>query len=489
MIKEPKMPPSQNTKFLEAFEHKTKRQIYQSLEILNKELHKRLGLAFDVKAFCHPKQFAAISDTSLYATMLTTRRAGKTVGCGADLINTALVNPGSTCIYITKTRVNAKVIFWPILKMINQKFNLGGEPDETMLSMKFPRDSIIYCSGVKDKSEIEKFRGMAIKKVYIDEAQKIRSYIGELIDDVLAPACIDYNGQIRVMGTPGPIPAGYFFDVCHSDFWAHHSFSIFDNPHIKDPKTRLEIELKRRGITIDHPSIQREWFGKWALDSDALLLHYDSYRNHYDVLPKVNFNYILGVDLGFEDADALAVIGWSSQLPVAFLVFEKIVVHQGITELIAQIQALRSKYDISKIVMDTGGLGKKIAEELIKRHQIPILPADKKRKMEFLSLMDDALRTGTFKAPKSSRFAQECVLLERDDDKSDAERIVLTDSSHSDIVDAVLYAWKEAYAYTHQPEPVVAKYGTPEWAKEEAERMEEAAEEYFKKQEDFESWM
>ena len=43
--------------------------------------------------------------------------------------------------------------------------------------------------------------------------------------------------------------------------------------------------------------------------------------------------------------------------------------------------------------MDTGGLGKKIAEELRIRRDLPIEPAQKTEKMAHIEILNDALRT------------------------------------------------------------------------------------------------
>lgn len=351
--------------------------------------------------------------------------------------------------------------------------------------MKFPNGSIIYLSGAKDKSEIEKFRGLPIKKCYIDECQSFRSHIQELIDDILAPALMDYAGSLCLIGTPGPIPTG-FFHACsvESDQWTKHAWTFFDNPFIEEKsglthRQLLDRELQRRGVTTDDPSIQREFFGRWVLDSESLLLHYSEEKNHYDKLPRANWNYLMGIDLGFVDADAIAVLAWAETEPATYLVHEVVKQKQGLTELVQSIQALLGQYQISKMVIDEGGLGKKIAEELRRRHHLPVQPADKVRKMENISFLNDALRTGRFKAKKTSQFAQDSFLLEIDRDKTTPDKIKVKDSFHSDIIDAVLYPFKESPAYTYQAPIPKPKQGTPEWAKAQVTEMEEKAMEHF----------
>lgn len=452
---------------------------------------------FELRQFCFDAQLQFIQDPEPFKVAVCSRRAGKTVACAAHLMDTALRNKDAVCLYITLSRNNAKKLIWREIKKINTAYGLGGVPDNTELSLAFPdRDSIIYLSGAKDSAEIEKFRGLPMKLAYIDECQSFRPYIEDLVDDVIAPALMDYAGHLSLIGTPGPVPTGYFHNAYTQDNgWAKHHWTFWDNPFIasKSGKTHREIlerELKRRGVTIDDPSIQREWFGKWILDSDSLLIHYDAGKNHYDELPRGHWTYLCGIDLGFEDADAIAVIAWHEKSPETYLVEEIVTKKQGLSELAAQIQKIMGKYNCAKYVIDEGGLGKKLAEEMRRRFQLPLMPADKARKFENVALLNDSLRSGRFKAKKNSLFAQDSFLVEIDREKSTPERIRVKDSYHSDIIDAVLYAFKESQAFTYQPEVKKPKWGSKEWADEQVTEMERLAEEHFKQQEgdDWESY-
>lgn len=432
---------------------------------------------------------AFVKDPSPFKTAVCSRRAGKTTACAFDLFDTASRNDSVVCLYITLSRANAKKLIWRELLKVNQENGNRCSINSGELSLSFPNGSVIYISGAKDRSEIEKFRGLPLKKVYIDECQAFRSYLKELIDDVISPALMDHAGELSLIGTPGPIPSGLFYDSSLSGEWSHHAWTFFDNPHIKRKSRKshqelLDRELKRRGVIASDPSIQREFFGRWVLDSNSLLIHYNPETNHFVELPQEQYTYIMGVDFGIDDADAIAVLGYHEKSPNIFLVEECVVRGQDITSLMGQIEQLRKKYNISKIIADTGGLGKKIAEELIRRHQLPIVAADKVRKMENVKLLNDYLRTGRFKANKGSRFAQDSFLVEIDRDKTTPDRIVVSSSYHSDIIDSVLYAFKECYAYTWTPEKPKPKYGSREWAKEEADAMEEQAFEHFKDLED-----
>lgn len=351
--------------------------------------------------------------------------------------------------------------------------------NETELSMSFINGSIIYLSGAKDKTEIEKFRGLALKKVYIDECQSFRAYIQNLVDEVLSKALFDYAGTLCLIGTPGPVPAGYFYEASQSVNWAHHAWTFFQNPHIalKSGMSHQEVlqqDLDRTGLTIDDATIQREVFGRWVTDSDSLVFKYDPTFNHYDRVPDVEgaWKFVIGVDIGFDDSDAIAVIGWNDRLKESYLIEEYVLDKSDITTLANEIEARIKKYKPLKTVMDTGGLGKKIAEELQRRRGIAVAAAEKSRKVEFIELLNDALRTKRFMARKHSRFAEDCLKVEWEEGKKFQK---VSDKYHSDITDAVLYAYRESLHWLYKPEPVKIKAGTQEWFKEEEARMEQEA--------------
>lgn len=459
------------------------------------EIDKHLKYKFNITKFLFKEQLEFVEDPEPFKVAVCSRRSGKTISCAAHLIDTAIKHKDATCLYITLSRNNAKKLIWRELKKIIKTNNLPVTVDETELAINFPNGSIIYVTGAKDAAEIEKFRGLPIKLCYIDECQSFREYIKELIDEVIGPALIDYAGSLCLIGTPGPTPVGYFYECAvKSATWSKHSWTFWQNPHIAEKSGQthqqlLDRELKRRGVLVTDPSIQREWFGKWVLDSDSLILHWTE-KNHFDVAPPGKYNYILGIDIGFKDSDALAVLAYSDTDPVTYLVDELVTPKQGITELVQQIQMLSKRYDISKMVMDMGGLGKKIGEELIKRYLIPVEAADKARKMENIELLDDALRTGKFKAPANSRFTQDTYLVEIDRDKSKPDRLVVSNRYHSDIIDAVLYAFKCSPAYGYEvPAPAPPKWGTKAWAEQQSKGMFEAELEAAQQAESHSKWL
>lgn len=432
-----------------------------------------------------PAQNAFIQDPSRYLDAQCSRRAGKTNGLAMRFIQTMKRHPKSQCIYLALTRDSAREIMWPVLQELNDRYKLGCTFVESKLTMTIPNGAKLILMGADMQNFIKRLKGRKYPGVGIDEAQDFGPHLQSLIDDVLTPSISDYaDGWLAVTGTPGPVPQGYFFDVTQNRRYgySHHEWTLLENPHMPGPAIFIEDLKKKREWDDNHPTLLREWRNKWVLDVESLWIRYKESVNDFKALPDIRakWNYILGIDIGFKDADALAVLAWSESDPNTYLVEELVTAKQGLTELVEQVQAMYAKYDISKSVIDEGGLGKKLAEEMRRRHSIPVQAADKARKQENVEILNDHLRLGKFKASANSRFAQDSYLIQVDWAKSSPNKIVIKKNPHSDIIDSVLYAFKESPAWSNAPlakEP--PKWGTREWAKLEQERLFEEALNHF----------
>lgn len=401
---------------------------------------------FNLNNFCFPKQLDFLQDGHRFKTAVCSRRAGKTIGIAADMINTCVLERDAICLYITLTRRSAQNIIWSEIKRLLQEYGIKAKTDDVRLRVVFlDTNSEIRLGGAKDESEIEKYRGWKLRKAYIDEAQVFRPYIKYFINDILLPALRDLRGQLIITGTPGPIPAGPFYEYVHSKNMSHHKWTAFDNPHMHNPpKLDLEVTLAEerlmKGIDERDPGYQRETYGLWIEDLNSLVFRFSPTLNITSSIPS-DLIYVLGIDVGYVDSDAIAVLGYSLKEKQVYLVEEVITEKQNISALIRQIKQLQDKYKPVKMVMDAGGLGKKIQEEIKQRHGLHIEAAEKTRKLEFIELLNDDLRTAKFKALAGSRFEQDCALVQWD--RSSPSKLQISDTYHTDIGDAVLYGWRE----------------------------------------------
>lgn len=414
--------------------------------------------AFTADSVCYPRQLAFVRSKAKRNVLRKTRRAGGTVALATWYLEGALQPPYANQLYVTSTLKNAKRLIWPTLKKLNTKYNLGGIPNETEAFMRFPaieNEPVIYLGGAKDKEEIEKIRGYegGIKRAAIDEVQAIRaSILTTLVDDIIEPSLFDYDGALSLVGTPAPVLAGYFYEADEGEqkhAWEHFFLDMRNNPHLQaksgKPPEQILAELReRRRWAEDNPTYLREYCGRWVTDSDALALHYDRSRNacEWQEAPKPGWRYILVFDIGFDDADAIGVLGWAPNDRRLRLVKELITRKQGITELGNQLKAISRVFNPERTIGDLGALGKKIGEELRNRWGLHVEAADKQRKAEHVGLLDDALITGSFLAPPDSVFAEDCAIVQWDADEKAKGVLVFDENYHSDIIDAVLYGYR-----------------------------------------------
>lgn len=434
-----------------------------------------------------PKQNAFIEDKSRYLAAQCSRRAGKTNGLAIRFFKTLEAHPKAQCIYLALTRESAFDIMWPVLHELNDQYQLGCTFTDSTLTMRHPNGSKLKLYGADMKNFIKRIKGRKFPGIAIDEGQDFGSHLQSLIDDVLTPSIADYkDGWLAVTGTPGPVPHGYFFDITQQRKFGYsfHGWTLLENPYMPEPdKFLADLKIKREWDD-QHPTLLREWLNRWVLDTESLWIRYKENINHYDQLPQhaTPWHYILGIDIGFKDADALAVLAWHENEPVTYLVEEIVTAKQGITELVQQVETLGKKYPFDKMVIDEGGLGKKIAEEMRRQKGIPVQQADKALKQQNVEFLNDSLRLGRFKAKKNSRFAEDSYLVQIDWDKSKPDKIVIKKNPHSDIIDAVLYAFKESPAFTYREPSKKPKIGTKEWADAQVNEMWDAAVEHFNEQ-------
>lgn len=423
-----------------------------------------------------PKQDAFVTDSNRFVTAQCSRRAGKTNALALRFFKALENHPGAFCPYIALTRESARNIMWPVLQELDERFGVGLTFTESNLTATHKNGARLQMFGADMQNFIRRLKGIKTPGAAIDEAQDFGGHLQSLVDDVLTPTLTDYEDSwLAIVGTPGPVPNGYFYEITaqNKHGFSKHEWTLLDNPYLPNAAQFIaELKVKREWDD-NNPTLRREWQNEWVLDVESLLIKYEASKNHYETLPQGRWIYILGVDIGMRDADALAVLAWSESSPNIYLVEEIINSGQDITTLSDQIHFLMEKYDIVKIVMDEGGLGKKVAEEIRRRKHIPVHPADKMRKMENIAFLNDYLRLGKFKANKRSRFAEDSYKLQVDWDKTTPDRIAVKSSFHSDVIDAVLYAFKESAAFTYRSAEEQPQYGSKEWANKQVMDMEQ----------------
>jgi len=206
---------------------------------------------FIFEEFCFDRQVEFFRGTGIrFRNAVCSRRAGKTVGIAADMVDLAQNEPEVNLLYITITQLQARAIIWADLMKIIEGYEIECKTDNTRLTITFPNKSKIYIAGAKDRTEIEKYRGWKLRACYIDECQSFRSYLKELINDIIIPALRDKRGQLYLTGTPGPVKAGVFFEYSQSKNWKAHHWTAFENPYMHSPPDLDLEEVLQESSTV-----------------------------------------------------------------------------------------------------------------------------------------------------------------------------------------------------------------------------------------------
>ena len=440
----------------------TRKKKIDRLNEIQKDLKlKSEKLKFSVKKICFPEQLAFIEDPNDRKTLVCSRRSGKTQGCAYHLVQTCLENPYAECLYITLSRTSAKRILWRKLLQIDREFNLNLHFQQQELVVAFPNGSIIYLSGAKDPWEAEKFRGQAFHLVYIDEAQSFKKYIYDVINDVIEPTLVDFGGTLCITGTPNATCKGLLHDAFHhaKGFvgWSSHKWDMYANiklPQVVSGKKTVDQILadirKKKGVTERDPGYRREYLGEWVKSNKELVYKYCSTKNYYsraliDISPQ--WSYVLGVDLGWDDATAFVVLGYSPDSPHLYVVEEYKSAKMDIGQVADKINELEGRYRFKDKIIDAGALGKQITESLSRMYKISLKAAIKTRKLEYIELVNDHLRTGKIKIRSETELVEEMELLQWD---MSSQKPREDDKYENHLCDAFLYAFRSCYHYAYK---------------------------------------
>lgn len=449
------------------------------------ELKRRMDMPDLIHQELFDEQRAFVDDPSAQKAALCSRRAGKSYMCACYLLEVAMRNPGSVCVYIALTRKNAKRILWRELLNLDARYGIGMHFDNQDLVARLYNGSEILLTGAATQDDVEKLRGEKYKIVVIDESASFPSWLSYMIEEVIEPALLDEQGTLCMIGTPSAACSGHFYDVTtsESDYWSTHSWTMIDNPHIPHAKDWLERKITAKGWGQENPILQREWYGKWVRSMDSLVYRYNPIRNIFTELPHdVSFAASLGVDLGHSpDPCAFSVLLHTDEWPVAYV--DKTYKKSELTphKMALEIQRLQKEYahygGFESIVVDSGGLGKAIVAEFTERYGIPAEAAEKTNKNDFIELFNSDLLGGRIKFRENDPVVDEMKLLQWDED-APKRREDGRFANHCS--DGTLYVWRKSRHYMYEAEPSgPPPRGSQRWCEMEEQRMMEADEKFY----------
>lgn len=457
---------------------------------------------------------------------LCTRRSGKTRGWLRKMLYDAVTKPDCKQVYVNTTFTECERLAWRGIKRLdgllglNEAYALGGKPNQTKLRIDFPaNNSTIELVAADNERATQKLLGGAYDRVWIDEAQKM-PHIQRLIEQVLGPAMMDYDGQIVMTGTPGRHCTGYFYEITKriggitdeplspaAKGWSVHGWSVLDNPFFGETREAryartIEREMAKRGWVGGEPDLLREYHAQWVRE-DAMYA-YDVHKvpehellyaparytpdGMFDIdaaledLPDLeNWRFGLAADLGYNpDPFAVVIWAWSHNSPVLYELcsWEK-------TGLIPDAQAevlegIDDRIILDFMVADAGGAGGVVKGWELgwkDRRPLPIEPAEKAQKETAREWFNNDIRKGNVKLRRGGKLHEQMKVLPLrtlpngrvvEDQRRDGEG---RRKFMNDCCDAGLYGHRAAQHHRFiEPEPE-PEFGTPEYWEQEEDRI------------------
>lgn len=375
---------------------------------------------------------------------------------GEYALKTAWETPGASVLILGKTRASVKAIYWKdILTVLNRKYGLRAKPNKSELSLELPNGSVVYLSGVDaDEDEMHKILGQKFKLVVLDEGGSYNIDQRALVYGILKPAVADYQGQIAMIGTPTNYLNSLYFDVTtgKEPGWSVHKWSVMDNPHMaRQWAEDLDLMLRNNPGIQETPQFKQFYLGEWVVDLDALVYRYDPAKNKTPALPDSRaWQYVMGVDLGYDDKTTFVVCAYNSYDPCLYIVASYGRSNMIFTEVADTIRNFQTRFPIGRIVMD--GANKQGVQEMVTRYSLPIETAEKQGKKDFIELMNTDFIVGNVKLVGSHEALEaEYSTLVWDEKKREAGTWAEHSACDNHFADAALYAWRWCYHYASKP--------------------------------------
>jgi len=414
-----------------------------------------------------------IKDPAKLKAAQCSRRSGKTMSAGIYLCKEAYENPGVSVLYVALTRDAAKRIFCKdILDVLNRKYNLRMQSNKTELTYTLPNGSVIYLVGADaNPTDMDKMLGQKYKLVVVDEAAFYRQDMHKMVYEVLMPGTADYEGTICMISTTSDITQSLYYDITtdKEPGWSVHRWTASQNPYMREKWQNEIARLRKMNPNVDDlPRFKRMYLNQWYVDSESLVYKYNDLLHGIDALPeKKNWNYVLGIDLGWNDATAFTVGCYVDYEPTLYIIdtYKQtnmfISPKEGVEDppdkpsISTKIKKLEEQYgQFDAIVIDHN---KQIVEELRSRHGFDLTNAEKTDKRGAIELFNADLIMGRTKLLRygTEGLRQEYSNLIWDPRKLQLGKYEEYAGVDNHLTDSATYMWR--YCYNHAFTPLVDK--------------------------------
>lgn len=393
---------------------------------------------------------------------LTSRRTGKST-MAAGIVDLVSVKKESDIIYFNRTFANGlKQVFDNVIKYADSVDLKITEKKKSDGYIKFANGSSLQIFGNSNNAEADKARGYKARCVIIDEVGHQRN-LDYLLNEVIYPLMADYeDSTLLLLGTPSRIPHHFSTKIWESDSsFRKYNWSMIENPYIPKAREFIEEICKAKGLSIESPFIQREYFGKIAPDTEAIIFKKRSYLDS-STIAKIKTgeikitDIVIGVDYGFSDFNSMITLAYNRHEKTSFVIEESKFNRATVSEIIERVkkhhgsakeilEGLRiNPEDHLKIYADTNE--ESITADLMVKHKLPAYNCYKYDKMFAIEMLADELRAGRMAIPKGGVLDSEMerTLYARNEEDDIINEIDET-AFHADAIMALLYASRKAF--------------------------------------------
>ena len=427
-------------------------------EELLKEYYKRLSIneATGLIDFDDPEfhlQNEIVNDfDNRYKANQCTRRAGKSFTEVVSHINTMQLFPNCRNLYLALTADSAENITKDIFEEINEKFKVGLRYKIQKRMWVHPNGATCRMYGVdSSEREMKKVLGQKLMKVSIDEAGSMTINMKKLVYQMIKPALADLrpNSSLTLLGTCENIPNTFFESVTMGHDrdvpWKVRKWTAYDNPYMKYQWTEeINEMIESNPLVVNASWFKTHYLNEWCADDDLLIIPAGKIQ-WVDHVKSTDWVYVLGVDIGFNDANAFTVCAYSPKSNKTHFVKSYKMPELIFSEVAAQIKKIQSEYNISKIWID--GANKQGVEEIKQRFKIPLESAEKTTKALMLHLLKDDITTGLVLMSNEGcgeLFTEWQSLMWKDTNKDKED-----DRCQNHSSDSALYAWRYCKHYLY----------------------------------------
>lgn len=354
------------------------------------------------------------------------RGGGKSTGALARYHARSAAHPNCSAVFVAMSSERARDILYPAMLKANADWGTQIEYVSGDNAFRWPNGYRVLARGCKDVNEVNKRRGTPWVEAGWDECASINpKLLEEDIHEAVEPRLMDFDGRWFAMGTPGPIPKGYWYKLSSG---SEHTYPVFawdarHNEHMPNvmryfantlrrlngiPERRLWPKAARTILdVINDPAcwkllpagFVREYLGQWVLDLRALIYKLTA-KNGYSVLPIEPDFWTIGCDLGAHsdedpnlDHAAVAVCASHRSLPYKWIAEARKLSDITVDSLAAYLAQKLVEYPQASIHIDSASAGK-IIENTFKKMGLPIQAALKGPKLRRIQLAQSAIANG-----------------------------------------------------------------------------------------------